>query len=384
MKIVYCVYKLSEGGGVSRVLTTKANYLVKKGYDITIITATKEDKDTFYPLDKRVQTLSFNLKYEGQVYNKPIWKRFFYALHDMWDYRQQMRDFIKTHQPDIIVTTHLLLTFLLPSIKDKTCKIQEIHGSKYMYRGLRPIPSFSPKQLLIYLQEQRDKFFMRFFDAVVNLTEKDKNLRGNPKNMHVIYNPIHFSSSNTSNLEKKEALALGRYTEEKDFSSLLDIWAMAVKSCPDWHLTIVGQGYLKKNLQEKITKLGIENTVTLLEEQKDVESLYLNSSIYVMTSRFEGLPMVLLESQAMGLPITSYDCPCGPSDVITNGEDGFLIMPNDKEGFAKYLIQLMENENLRKQMGRKAKENSKRFEVETIMPQWENLFKNLIQQKNGK
>ncbi len=382
MKIVYCLYSL-WGGGINRVTATKVNYWASKGHEVTILTTDYDNQGSFFPLDDRIEVIDFNLRYCDD-FNCSLWQRFSRTITKMWKHYKLMKVFIREKHPDVIVTTHLVITGFLPFIKDKSIKIQELHSSFYLYRYLRPIKKHTLRWFLVRFYEIRNSLLMKSFDAVVSLTEKDKSLRGRPKNMEVIHNPIHIEKKGKATLESKNVLALGRYTEEKDFSSLLDIWTMVVKSCSNWHLTIAGQGYLKKELEQKIKDLKIESFVTLLNEQKDVQSLYLNSSIYVMTSRFEGFGMVLAEAQHFGIPSISYDCLCGPSDIITDGKDGFLIKPNDKETFVKRLIQLMRNEDLRKQMGTKAKEASKRFDVETIMPQWKILFNKLIKEKNGK
>ena len=108
---------------------------------------------------------------------------------------------------------------------------------------------------------------------------------------------------------------------------------------------------------------------------------YADSSIYVMTSHFEGLPMVLLEAQATGLPIVSYACPSGPRDIVTDGKDGYLITPYDQDAFKERLIQLMENASLRQAMGQEAVQSAERFTTEAVMRQWETLFQSLV---NGK
>ncbi len=383
MKIVYCIYDISEGGGVGRVLTTKVNYLVANGYDITIVSLNNTDKNPYYSLDPRVKIVPFKLKYEGLVYHKPLWQRFFYAIYDMLSYRCQMKEFIEKNNPDIIVTTHRLPTFLFPTL-NHAIKIQELHSSFYMYKRLRPNKMFSLRTLLHKFYELRDRFFISFFDASSCLTKKDWILRGRHKQMQVIYNPTHFNSNHTSKLDIKNVLFIGRLSEEKDIKSLLDIWSNVIGQVPDWHLNIVGDGPLRTELEEHILNLGLTSSVSLLGEQKDIEGYYLNSSIYVMTSRFEGLPTVLIEAQYFGIPCISYDCPCGPSDIITDGKDGFLVAPNDKDTFAQRLIQLMQDKDLRKQMGLNAKRASERFDVDTIMPQWENLFTKLMKEKNGK
>ncbi len=382
MRIVYCMYSLT-GGGIERVTTTKANYWAEKGHEVIILTTDYNGTKPFYPLDNRIKVINFPIGYTSD-FNKSLWQRFVQTIRKMRVHYKQMKAFVEEYKPDVIVTTYLVVTAFLPLLRDKSLKIQELHNSYYIYRYFRPIRKFSLSYFLVRLYEVRNALFMKFFDAVTSLTYKDLLLRGKPSNMRVIYNPIHFNSDETAKLENKRVLALGRFTEQKDFLSLLDIWGKVIKNYPDWHLTIAGDGYLKNDLKNQIENLGISSSVTLLDEQKDVERLYLESSIYAMTSRFEGLPMVLLEAQGMGLPIISYDCPCGPSDIISDGEDGFLVKANDKDTFAKRLVQLMQDENLRKQMGVKAKVASKRFEVDTIMPQWEDLFNKLMREKNGK
>ena len=108
-----------------------------------------------------------------------------------------------------------------------------------------------------------------------------------------------------------------------------------------------------------------------------IQEHYLSSSIFTLTSAFEGFGLVLVEAESMGLPVVSYACPCGPRDIIRDGQDGFLVEPGDKETFAVRLRQLIEDEELRRQMGQAAKINSQRFALDNVMKQWEDLFAEL-------
>ncbi len=379
MKIIYCTYDMSVSGGIERIVSTKANYLASKGYEVIILTMRNSNKASFFHLDPCVKREHIEIKYERQSYHKPIWKRFFFSLSDMWSYRKQMKVFVKKYKPDIIITTHLLPTFLLPTINDQSIKIQELHSSFYQYRNAHRFNKSWLIKLLQRFYELRDKFFISFFDKSVCLTKKDWILRGEKKSIQAIYNPSHLISESLAPLNNKKVLALSRFSEEKNLSSLINIWKVVVANDSSWNLTIAGGGYLKQQLMKQIKDLGLENSISLLDEQKDVEALYLSHSIVVLTSHFEGLPTVLLEAQYFGIPTISYDCPCGPSDIITDGEDGFLIDHDDEGTFAQRLLELMQNEDLRKKMGKKAKENSKRFNVNTIMSQWEELFTNLLE-----
>src|SRR5690606_878761 len=144
------------------------------------------------------------------------------------------------------------------------------------------------------------------------------------------------------------------------------VWDLVFKAHPDWSLAIFGQGPEKAALQSLIEQLGLQAVVHLHEPIKAIDQEYLSSSVLALTSRYEGLPMVMLEGQACGLPMVAYACKCGPRDIIHHGENGFLVSPGDREGFAKRLIQLIGDTELRKRMGRKARAFSSEFSEENI------------------
>jgi len=196
-------------------------------------------------------------------------------------------------------------------------------------------------------------------------------------NIEVIPNANTFESHDLSTLENKKTMAAGRYDYQKNFEGLLDVWKLVVDKCPDWSLDIIGDGVFKELLVRKIQDLKLNSSVNLVPTTPNIKSHYINSSVYVMTSRYEGLGMVLLEAQACGVPLVSYDCQCGPKDIIDDGQNGFLIPFENKEKMAEKLIYLMNNELARKEMGRKAKIYSKNFSEEKIMNRWIELFTNL-------
>ena len=140
----------------------------------------------------------------------------------------------------------------------------------------------------------------------------------------------------------------------------------------------MGEGYTDVRILKKVKEHGLEEQFELCPFTKEIQKHYLSASIYVMTSAFEGLPLVLVEAESMGLPLVSYTCPCGPRDIIRDGQDGFLVEPGDKETFAARLRQLIEDEELRRRMGQAAKVNSQRFSLDNVMKQWVDLFAELM------
>ena len=173
-------------------------------------------------------------------------------------------------------------------------------------------------------------------------------------------------------------IAAGRYDFQKNFELLLRLWSRVAPEFPDWHLDIFGDGKLRGELTALVKELGLSGTVTLERPTHQMQEVYRTSSVYVMTSRYEGLPMVLLEAQQMGLPIVSFACPCGPRDVITDGVDGFLVEVGDEERFLSSLKKLMADGAMRRRMGEAARRASDRYQVDVVMQQWQELFQGLF------
>jgi len=178
-------------------------------------------------------------------------------------------------------------------------------------------------------------------------------------------------------LSDKVILGVGRLDEQKNFTELVDIWALIAKDYPDWKLRIVGEGYTDTRILQKVKEYSLEGQFELCPFTNNVQEHYLSSSIFTMTSAFEGFGLVLVEAESMGLPLVSYACPCGPRDIIEEGKDGFLVEPGDQKTFAARLRTLIEDEDLRRQMGQAAKLNSERFSLDNVMKQWEALFAEL-------
>ena len=150
------------------------------------------------------------------------------------------------------------------------------------------------------------------------------------------------------------------------------------KKYPDWSLEIYGEGPERENLQNKINKLDLGKSFLLKGVEKNIVNKYLESSFYVMSSRFEGMPMVLLEAMSCGLPVISFDCPCGPRDMIKDNENGFLIEFGNIEKMAKKIEELIITEEKRKLFGKNAKRNVQIFSQDKVMNQWKELFESMV------
>jgi glycosyltransferase involved in cell wall biosynthesis len=205
-------------------------------------------------------------------------------------------------------------------------------------------------------------------------------LEWNYKNPIIISNPISFSSNEFSNLSSKKAIAVARHSYEKGFDRMLKIWQKVIVKYPEWSLEIYGKSNKNQDLHKMANSLNIGNNVTFFEPVKNISEKYLDSSIYLMTSRSEGFPMVLLEAMTMGLPCVGYDCPCGPRAIIRNNENGFLVENGNIDSFVQKIESLIENEDLRIEMGKNAQESTKKYNIDSIMQQWKSLFEEIAKQ----
>lgn len=171
-------------------------------------------------------------------------------------------------------------------------------------------------------------------------------------------------------------IAVGRYTQQKGFDLLIEAWRIVAEKHPDWNLRIYGGGDRTEFLALK-DKYHLK-TLYLEEQTQNIIQKYCESSIFVLSSRYEGFGMVITEAMSCGVPLVSFTCPCGPRDIIHNNEDGPLVENGDIEQLAEKICYLIENDTIRKEMGRMAKINSKRFKIENISKEWEALFNHLL------
>ncbi|MEW5290081.1 glycosyltransferase [Erwinia papayae] len=226
------------------------------------------------------------------------------------------------------------------------------------------INSFSkPIKLLKYL-------FLRYYDRVLVLTEKDEKVLtqwGIPAK--TIPNPIVYK--NYQRTERTfQALAVGRLDFQKGFDLLLDVWKGFQATNPQWKLVIAGDGELKNELVAKASALDISDSVSFVGKVANINDYYRDSDMALMTSRYEGLPLVLLEAKSWALPVVAYDCPTGPQEIINNNQDGFLVAMNDRAGFIEKMNQLAHNDELFFAMSEKTRTTALKFDGNVIKQSW--------------
>ena len=373
MKIIYCIAGTCHSGGMERVLANKANYLTGHGYEVVIVTTDQQGLPPFFPLAEQIRCIDLGINYEENNGKSFANKLLHYPLKQ-YRHKKRLAAILKQEKPDITVSMFCNDAGFITRINDGSKKVLEIHFSKfkrlqYNRKGLW--------RLADLWRSKQDEKTVRRFDKFVVLTEEDKGYWGNLPNITVIPNANTFATPQTAALENKKVIAVGRYTHQKGFERLIEAWHILSPEFPDWKLDIIGDGEERDKLQHLIRFYHLEEQVTLASPTKSIDKVYLDASVLAMSSRYEGLPMVLIEAQAFGLPIVSFACKCGPKDIVADGETGFLVEENDIEGLARQLAKVMKDKNLRRQMGRKAKEASLRYAEDAVMAKWTVLFDSL-------
>lgn len=367
MKILYLTDQIFLHGGVEKVLSQKANYLADElGDEVTIVTYRQQKQKPVYNVSDKVQLIDLGVDYEiATSYFHP------HNLIKIPSHFRRLQKVLKDLQPDVIISSNYGPDFyFLPYLQRQIPKIKEFHTTRYFSSKATSSKGKVMKIINDYIETK--------FTRLVILNE-DEQPFFNTGNLTIIPNPAQLSDS-ICQLDKKRIISAGRISYQKNFEDLIEIGEKLLRNFPDWQIHIYGDDYLGRQeaLQQNINNLNLHDNIFLKGTSSDLKSTFLDYSIYAMTSNHETFPMVLLEALSVGLPVISYDCPTGPSRILKDNIDSFLVPYKNLDIFVEKLTELMQNENLRYEMGQKGLENVQRFSIEKVMQQWKDLFTSLI------
>lgn len=376
-KIVYCTPALYMAGGVERVLTLKANYFAEHfGYDITIILTEGKDKPLFYPLSDKVKIINLNIGFE-ELWGCSFIKKVLIYLKKQHRFRKALTQELMRLRPDITISLLRREINLITSIKDGSKKIGELHVNRANYRNFESAESNVIKNLFSKFWMKNLVQHLRRLDGFVTLTKEDLLQWPELKNVVVIPDPLAFYPTSKSPLESKRVIAVGRYAYQKGFDLLLRAWEKVEKQTSDWELVIFGQGD-RSPYDSLVDELHIDRQRCHLNgPTENIISEYLNSSVFVFSSRFEGFGMVLVEAMACGLPVVSFDCPCGPKDIVSSGVDGILVENGNIDKLSEAIVSLIQDEKKLRRMACNAIDNVQRFNIEQVAQRWKSLFESV-------
>lgn len=363
-KVCFFSGDITRNGGTERVTTEIVNGLVKysNNYEIHILSLGYEKESLFFEINPRVKITSL---YKEQ----PNFKKEYLSIV------KKINNFVKQENIDILIDVDCILDiFSIPAtILTKTKIISWEHFNFHENLGVK-------------YRDWGRQLSSRFADHILTITKEDlNNYQENLKlrcSISNIYNPIKVNTNKYNyDTESKIILSAGRLTYQKGFDLALEVAREVFKEHKDWKWIILGEGEDREKLEELIKDYGLEQQVFLPGNVRNIEEYYSKAAMFVLTSRFEGLGMVILEAFNYNLPVVSFDCPVGPKEIIRDNQNGFLIKNNDIWSMSQAINKLIKDELLRKLFSQSTTIEITRFDIENIVNQWEKLLQE-IQERN--
>lgn len=377
MKILYCIASVHHPGGMERVLRNKLCWFARQGgYELAVITTDQQNLPPFYEFPPEVRMIDLNINYTADNERNPLVKILGYfrrrKLH-----RKRLETLLRQEKADIVVSLYPSESSFIPRIQDGSKKVLELHYNRYFRLQYN-------RHGLLGLADRfrswQDRQIVKRFDRFVVLTQEDAGYWGAMPNLAVIPNAaleLPVVAANPAN--SRRVIAVGRLDYQKGFDRLLKAWALLPADLRQtWHLDIFGQGEWESMLKQQIETLGIADSAQIQPPTTHIFEEYAASSLLAMSSHYEGLPMVMIEAMGCGLPVVTFDYPCGPRDIIHNGENGVIVPEGDCPALAQALEALMRDDGLRACLGNEARKVTETYSEETVMAQWTQCFQKLL------
>lgn len=355
--ICFLIGNIDHSGGTERVTTIIANEFAQKKFQVHILSLCSNDTPFFEQHE--------NIK-NSSLFNTNISMR-----RNLLTVISRIRRYLIEHQIDtLIVVDSISCVFTVPA-----CFGLKINHICWEHFNLKVNLGSRFRDLGRWMAA-------KWCSRIVTLTERDKTFWDEKYNLATsnkviaIANPSPYPlQDNLPLLSDKNILCVGRLTHQKGFDLLIPAWAKIANQFSEWKVTIVGSGEDEQLLKHMAESSGVAESIFFAGQQKDMDQFYRKASFFCMSSRFEGLPMVLLEAQSYGLPIVSFDCDTGPAEVIKNGENGYLAKVFDIEDFSKKIFNMMtlDSESMQKFVSN-SETNIENYRLGKIFLQWNKIL----------
>lgn len=376
-KIVYVVGGMLSPTGMGTILSRKINWLADNtNYELYMILTERPDIPWCYEINPKVKWVNFNINFD-ELDTMPLYKKILHYWIKQRKYKKVFTKYLMRIRPDITVSALRREINFINDIHDGSKKIGEIHFDRTYYRDFHStyLPHFVNtfiKRQWIYLLIKN----LKRLDSFVVLTHEDFDHWPELDNKIVIPNSIPEYHGRPAQLSTEAAIAVGRYTWQKGFDLLIEAWELVAKKYPNWILNIYGSGD-STDFLNIIKSKGLSRQIKCHPATPDIFNKYVESAFFILSSRYEGLPLVLLEAMSVGLPAVSFKCPCGPSDIISNYKDGLLVDNGNIRELANSIIYMIENKEKRQEFGLSSYKKAQQYYPNQIMKQWINLFESL-------
>lgn len=380
MNLLYCIPHLYNSGGMERVLTQKVNWLAAHtDYTITIVTTEPTPTGTpkcYFPLSEKVQVVELNIDFNAD-YTKPLLPKYCAHMRRMRAYKRALTEYIVQHGIELCISLGGKEIAFLRHLPCRT--IAEMHFAMDQRRQL--IEANHKSLFWSLVGEVRTRQLVQAvkpLERLVVLTEADKAAweKAGCTNVTVIPNPCMLDNCQLSTIHSqfpKTVLAVGRLHEQKGFDLLLQAWKPIEKTYSDWSLRIVGEGPKRAELEAQIESQGLKRVV-LAGATNNVLDEYEAASIFVLSSRYEGLPLALIEAMWCGLPCIAFDCPQGPAELLAE-DRGWLVPDGDIAELTAQIAYALSHPEEALKCAQKAQSFAQTtYSEAAIMPQWVQLI----------
>ena len=377
MKLIYCIADIYNPGGMERVLLNKLRWWVRQGgHDLMVVTTDQNGRPPFYDFPQEVRMVDLGINYKEDNGRNPVVKILSYFVKRS-KHRRSLTRLLMQEKADIVISLYPSESSFIPRIKDGSKKVLELHFCK-LFRQ-----QYNRKGLLGLADKFRtwqDERIVRRFDKFVVLTREDAGLWGPLPNLTIIPNAaLTIPSKKPYDVNSRRVIAVGRLDYQKGYDQLLTAWSMIQPNVrKGWHLDIFGQGDWEQKLKDQAVALGIDNEVKINKPTDRIFDEYAASSFLVMSSHYEGFPMVMVEAMASGLPVVSFNFKCGPRDIIRPMENGLTAPEGNLLALSFMMMVLMNSPERRLKMSDEARLVTRTYSEEVVMRQWEECFKDLM------
>ena len=383
MHILYIYPEITIKGGADKVIVDKANYLASHGHQVTVVTESQMGRELSFLLDGKVQHIDMGIDFNSQYRLHGV-RRLLTYLKMLQRYKKQLKATLMELHPDIVITAMGRSIDFITDIRDGSVKIGESHSVKDNVRSLNVMErKGGVRRLMARLIRWHVCRKVSQLDALVLLTQEDAAAWTEARRTFVIPNAVSSIPKDAGLLQNKQAIMVARYNDAKGYNYMVEAWEKVHERHPDWTLNVYGSGELHDEVIRWILQRHLSTSIVLHEPVDDIMERYLESSLSVMSSRYEAFPMVILESMSCGVPVVAFDCPHGPRNIIRDGEDGLLVEYLNPQALADGICRLIEDEKLRLLLGANARCNVQRFSQQQIMQQWMDLFYQLTNSRES-
>ena len=376
MKLIYCMADVYNPGGMERVLLNKLRWWVRRGdCDLMLVTTDQNGRPPFYAFPPEVRMVDLGINYKADKDRNPVAKTLSY-LKKRKLHRRKLTELLMREKADIVISLYPSESSFIPSIRDGSKKVLELHFNKYFRLQYNRSGLLG---LADRLRTRQDERIVRRFDKFVVLTHEDAENWGALPNLQVIPNAALEIPEVQHTMDNHRVIAVGRLDYQKGFDRLLEAWSMLpVTLRKSWHLDIFGQGEWEQMLKDQCVALGISDSAYIHPPTNRVFQEYAASDFLVMSSHYEGFPMVMIEAMACGVPAVCFDFLCGPRDIIRPEENGLMVKEGDIAALAAAMQRVMEDPALLARMSAGAKKIAQTYSEAAVMAQWEACFQQWV------